>query len=655
MILEPLPAVQAKQENGQSAAQTTRWAAWIAWVAAALAFCLYAWASAPSIVEFFDDTLEFQLVLPTFGIAHPTGYPLYVIMGGLWSRLLPLGEWAGRANLFSALCAAATLGLVTALAMRLASLPEHSFVPRPALWAGPVAAAAFAFGRTWTAQATVAEVYALHGLFVALILLLALRATAQQDPVHSRTLTVLFLVTGLALAHHRTTLLVLPGLAIYLIWSIPAILRPRRAWFVWSAAFLAPLLLYLYLPLRSAMGVNDLNGAYVQSWSGFWVHVLARNYGAFFTETALSVNRVPGEWLALAVREMGWVALAAGVTGCVAGLIQPASARRAWMMIGVTALANLLFAAFYHVGDVEVFLLPVWMMLSLGAGYCATLLSQIGQRSAWTATGLPLLLLVAIALGTVGRMSYTNRRLEWQAHDLAIAMTAPEFAAGSRVIGLEGEITAIRYMQEALGRAPGLSTTVADDEELRRSELADAVATGAPVYLTRELRGIEKEYSFGGEGGLVRVWPRGQARAPEPTELLNPSANGGALWLLGYDLAPLQGLFQPTVELALYWQPQEPLTQTFKVSLRVVGPDGAQLVLSDGSDARQDLYPLRLVAPTNSWLVDETVRDVYQIPLPEGLPEGSVVEVVLYDADTQEEAGRWQIALRSEQGSPPSR
>jgi hypothetical protein len=144
MTLEPLPAVQAKPNKGQSAAQTTKWAAWLPWVAAALAFCLYAWASAPSIVEFFDDTLEFQLALPSFRIAHPTGYPLYVITGGLWSRLLPLGEWAGRANLFSALCAAATLGLVTALAMRLASLPEQRSVPLAALWAGPVAAAAFA-------------------------------------------------------------------------------------------------------------------------------------------------------------------------------------------------------------------------------------------------------------------------------------------------------------------------------------------------------------------------------------------------------------------------------------------------------------------------------------------------------------------------------
>ena len=40
------------------------------WLAA---FGLYALTAAPSIVAFFDDTLEFQLVGPTFGIAHPTG------------------------------------------------------------------------------------------------------------------------------------------------------------------------------------------------------------------------------------------------------------------------------------------------------------------------------------------------------------------------------------------------------------------------------------------------------------------------------------------------------------------------------------------------------------------------------------------------------
>ena len=32
------------------------------------------------------DTAEFQRVAPTLGVAHPTGYPLYTMLGWLWSR-----------------------------------------------------------------------------------------------------------------------------------------------------------------------------------------------------------------------------------------------------------------------------------------------------------------------------------------------------------------------------------------------------------------------------------------------------------------------------------------------------------------------------------------------------------------------------------------
>ena len=68
---------------------------WFVW---ASCFLLYGLMAAPSIVELFDDSLEFQLIGPTFGIAHPTGYPLYSLLGGLWSREgVPTGtvtDWA---------------------------------------------------------------------------------------------------------------------------------------------------------------------------------------------------------------------------------------------------------------------------------------------------------------------------------------------------------------------------------------------------------------------------------------------------------------------------------------------------------------------------------------------------------------------------------
>ena len=62
-------------------------------------FLLYIITLDPSIRTMFDDSLEFQYGLYTGAILHPTGYPLYSILGWLWVHLVPVGEVAYRANL----------------------------------------------------------------------------------------------------------------------------------------------------------------------------------------------------------------------------------------------------------------------------------------------------------------------------------------------------------------------------------------------------------------------------------------------------------------------------------------------------------------------------------------------------------------------------
>ncbi|HMR67423.1 MAG TPA: DUF2723 domain-containing protein, partial [Anaerolineae bacterium] len=89
---------------------------------------IYVSTLAPSVVTIFDDSLEFQLVTYQLGIPHPTGYPLYVMLGKFFT-LLPVGNIAYRVNLMSAVFGAATVVLVYLLSFRL--LPAKS-APGPA-------------------------------------------------------------------------------------------------------------------------------------------------------------------------------------------------------------------------------------------------------------------------------------------------------------------------------------------------------------------------------------------------------------------------------------------------------------------------------------------------------------------------------------------
>ena len=49
--------------------------------------------AAPTVLP--GDSGEFQFAAPLLGLAHPTGYPLYLILGKLWTVLVPWGDVAG--------------------------------------------------------------------------------------------------------------------------------------------------------------------------------------------------------------------------------------------------------------------------------------------------------------------------------------------------------------------------------------------------------------------------------------------------------------------------------------------------------------------------------------------------------------------------------
>jgi hypothetical protein len=644
-------------------------------------FTLYVATAAPSLVELFDDSLEFQLVAPTFGIAHPTGYPLYVIAGGLWSRFLfPFGNWAWRMNLFSALAAACAVALVFALAQQLAR-PLNG---RPNLWAGLAAALTFGLGPIWWAQATIAEVYALHNLFVIALLYVGFRildfgerhtlyATWDQgDPPAPYGRVLLFCtIAGLGLAHHRTILLALPALAIYLCWNALWIRRPQRAWAGWLMAFVAPLLLYLWLPLRAAQGVHDLHGSYINTWAGFWHHVLATGYTGFLDANPLAVELSTPGWLALWRQQTGWAAMFLGGLGfvlTVAGganidkkssmqshqetteIVQIALWRKLlanpWLYIHLILIANVLFAMIYRVGDAEVFLLPALLCFALFTGGGVALIGHWFRQRTQAAFISQAFCVLVLALGAGGRGPMVNRSQDWTTHDYAVALAKVDFPPGSRVVALEGEATALQYMQRVEGLADNATPIVADDPDQRRQIIARLVEQGAPTYLTRELAGIERQYSFSGEGPLVRVWPRGQAQTGAPMHRAAASFAGGRLQLEGYDLVKLDQAGGPALQIAFFWRPTAPLSQTLKISLRLYHPDGAAVLWPDGKPVQSDHYPLRLVAKTPDWLPGELIRDVHELEIPAAQRDQPLwLHIILYDEQSLVEAGAWQAPV----------
>lgn len=104
-----------------------------------------------------------------------------------------------------------------------------------------------------------------------------------------------------------------------------------------------------------------------------------------------------------------------------------------------------------------------------------------------------------------------------------------------------------------------------------------------------------------------------------------PRSIGGAIALLGYDVAP--GPFQAggTLSVTLFWKREGTIPRDYTVFVHLLD-DHERLV------AQQDSPPLGGRRPTTTWLQGEVLVDRYELQLPGGIPPGSYhIQVGMYD------------------------
>jgi hypothetical protein len=173
----------------------------------------------------------------TLGVAHPAGYPFYMLVGKLFS-LIPYGTIAYRYNLMSAVFCALT-AVFTCMSIRLLSKSWSAGVGGGLL---------IAYSAVIWDQATVAEAYGIHGFFVALLVWLTLRWREHKGRDDLVYITVVY---GLSLTNHVSMILYLPAF-IYLIWAGNSGVLRKLDFRGVVVSFLAPLIIYAYIPLRAA-------------------------------------------------------------------------------------------------------------------------------------------------------------------------------------------------------------------------------------------------------------------------------------------------------------------------------------------------------------------------------------------------------------------
>lgn len=442
---------------------------------------------------FWLDAGDFVTASCDLGVAHPTGFPLYTLLGKAFCEL-PLGSAAFRLSLLSAAVAGVLSGLLVTLARRLT--PEKSGVFLPAvivslvvLWSTDVAAL---FART-------PDVYVVHAALLLMSVILSLSLARQW--VLSKWL-LLSLTVGWGLSNHiEFALLAVVVLGFAALQGFRAgkpSFRVGAGLFGLVTGVGTGLLSYLYLPLATMRGGYHVWG-HPDTFQRFLDHVSGRSIRSAFDSRVLSfdVDRV-GHALSELGRQIlgdfsGLLALAA-----IGFFVLIARWRSAAVMLSLLILVDVFYATVINpmgLVDLQNGAITYCLLALFCAVGTASILARVstilsGQRRLVQATVVwagAICLATGAFLGATPERQFLND--SWGAEDLthlafqsaptgSLVLTASESLAGSRLY-LVG-VGALRPDCQSLNRNElGDSLTLidrsvqgpfplADDEEVTR-------------------------------------------------------------------------------------------------------------------------------------------------------------------------------------------
>jgi len=334
------------------------------------------------------DGGELALASYAFGVAHPPGYGLYTLLGWVVMRL-PVGTPIQAMQIYTsitAVIAAAVLGLTVTL-----QISEMPLIKR-----GSVAACAvilMGLSYSFWSQAIIVEVYTLMTLFFAIGLTFCLVLPTHQTRWVLLAAGHLF---GLALTHHLTAILWLPGFLV-----LTGRLRTRSILWIALGALSGLWPILLMLVRAGHMPVANW-GAIETGLPALWDHLTGKIYQGYFEPLSAQtfINGVVA-WIARISDEVTWF----GVVLILVGIVSAFSDRRYHLLLAsvlwIICISG--FTGIYGADDTATaYTLPLSALIALYGAMGAALVSSF-MRWRW-------LILAAIMIVLLGN--------HWQKIDL---------------------------------------------------------------------------------------------------------------------------------------------------------------------------------------------------------------------------------------------
>lgn len=480
---------------------------WRGVVAFGLPFFLYVLTLAPTVYNL--DSAEFTTAAATGGLVRATGYPLYLLLGRIWSWL-PAGDVGYRMNLLSAFSGALTVALADRILRRLDVGP----------WATLGALGLLASAPYFWAMSLIAEVYTLHTALMAGLILALLRWAEQPSPAR---LALAGLLGGLSMGNHAATVLLIPGAVWYVLTAASRKVLAARPLVVTLGASLLGLSIYLYLPyLYGATPAFNYAGQYAASGEflpvnlltvqGLWWLASGRAFaGEMFAYRGAELWREAGHfgvqlWRAFFIAGFGPGLLGIGVL-----------LRRNWRVGGMLALMFAFSAGFYidyRVVDKDTMYLPAYLIWALWLGIgLQTLLDWLRHQYARTRHER---IQVWLLRGAIAGVVLVAVAWNWQSVDLSDDWTARRQGEAilhrvepdALVLGWWDTAPVLEYLQLVEGHRPDLLVInrflISHDAMLH---LIEREMARRPVYIDDPPYDLPEAVKAVPAGSLHRILP----------------------------------------------------------------------------------------------------------------------------------------------------
>jgi len=295
------------------------------------------------------DSGELALVCGEPGIAHPTGYPLYTLIGRLFCMITGT-EPVVATNFYSAVAGGIAVFFLFMISILIIENLNSKTNELGKILTAAGISLIFGFSATMWEVSTETEVYALEMAMDFVALFFMLRWWLKKD---FRDLLGASFIFGLAFGVHMLTVLFAPA-ALFILFDGRKNLNLKKLAAV-TVLFAIGLSVYLYLPIRAGLSPNA-NFGDPSSWGSFWRHVSGWQYRVWmFNRSGQELISAVGFFFRMMFYGTVWVGLILGIIGAGISIF---TNRKIALVFGLIAISTLLYSLNYSIPDIAPYYLP---------------------------------------------------------------------------------------------------------------------------------------------------------------------------------------------------------------------------------------------------------------------------------------------------------